>query len=748
MEVMNVCKVILGLGFGWGLLGSSALFADDWASWRGPYQNGVSREQGLVSEWSFSPEKNVLWKSDIGGRSTPVILNGRVYINCRTHHDVADPKEKIHAREQVVCWDAKTGEVVWQDEFNVFGTDIPSSRIGWAPMCGDSETGNVYVHSVSGRLRCYSGDGKVVWERSMLEEFGQISGYGGRTQPPLIDEDRLIVSFLAANWGASKGPGPMHYYYCFDKRTGELLWASAPGEAPEGTNCSVPVVAVINGQRMLIGGNGDGNLYAMNARTGQKIWGFAMSKAAINTSPAVDGTHVFIAHGADNIDNGEFGRVQCVDATGTGDVTATHSVWRVDGVKAGFSGLLVKDGILYVVTDTGNLFAFDSETGKELWIHNLGTVGKSAPVWADGKLYVTEVNGKIHILRPSREKCESLSVVHLKAAHGTGDDEIYASPAISDGRIVIVTRDRTICIGDPNAKISLGEAPAQPAESPAGSDIALLQLRPYEVVIPPGGQQKFELYCFDALGHLINKIDPELTAAPELSGLKVDGASVVAPEPEQDIAGTVSAKAGELSATARIRVFRAAKEWSWDFEQFSGPAVPPTWIRAFAKLKPTKVGTNTVMAVAGISDKTRGRPSHTTYLGSPSMHDYTIQADVLMKEQRRQLPNIGVTANRYSFMIKGNQGRLQVSSWPPHLHNAKEVSFKTEPDVWYTLKFKVDVRDGQAMIFGKAWKTGEAEPDAWTLEHVDPHPNETGSPGLCFYAMTDCMFDNVKVTFQ
>ena len=741
---MNIGKWVAGLV---AVLSLSAE-GDDWASWRGPFQNGISREQGLVNDWSFSPAKNVLWTSETGGRATPIILNDRVYLNCRTHHEVANPKEKIHSREQVICWDAKTGKELWRDEFNVFYTDIPSSRVGWASMSGDPETGNVYVHSVSGRFRCYSGDGKVLWERSMVEEFGQISGYGGRVQPPVIDEDRVIVSFLAANWGATKGPGPMHFYYCFDKRTGEVLWVSAPGEAPEGTNCSVPVVAVVNGQRMLIGGNGDGNLYAINARTGQKIWGFAMSKAALNTTPVVLGNRVFIAQGADNIDNAEFGRVQCIDATGTGDVTATNSVWRVDGIKAGFTGLLVKDGMLFVVTDTGNLFAFDTETGKQLWTHNLGTVGKSAPVWADGKLFVTEVNGKIHILKPSREGCESLSVVHLKAANGDGDDEIYASPAISNGRIVIVTRDRTICIGSPDAKITNGDSPTQPAEASADSEIALAQLRPYEVVVSPGQSQKFELFCFDKLGHFIKKVDPVLTAAPELVGLKVDGASVSAPQSGKDIAGTVSAKLGELTATARIRSFNASKDWSWDFEAFTGVAAPPTWVRAFAKLKPLKIENNTVMAIAGPSDKTKGRPSHTTWLGLPDMKNYTIQADVLIKGQGRQLANIGISANRYSLMIKGGQGKLQVYSWPPHLHNAKEVPFKVESNVWYTLKFKVDVRDGKAFIFGKAWKTSDAEPEAWTLEHVDPHPNESGSPGLCFYALTDCMYDNVKVTFE
>ena len=62
------------------------------------------------------------------------------------------------------------------------------------------------------------------------------------------------------------------------------------------------------------------------------------------------------------------------------------------------------------------------------------------------------------------------------------------------------------------------------------------------------------------------------------------------------------------------------------------------------------------------------------------------------------------------------------------------------------MKLKVDADDSQAKIFGKVWKTGEAEPEGWTIEATDPHPNMSGSPGLYVYATTDCMFDNVVVT--
>ena len=308
-------------------------YAQNWASWRGPEHNGISRETNLPDDWSLEPKKNVAWTSTVGGRATPIIMNGKVFLNCRTQNDFTDPVDKVNSREQVICWDLKTGKELWRDQFNVFQTDIPSPRVGWASMCGDEETGYVYMHSVCGLFRCYTSDGDIVWEHSLTEEYGKISGYGGRTQTPIIDEDRVIVSYLAANWGETKGPGPLHYYYAFDKKTGALQWVSAPGGKPQDTNYSVPMVAVINGQRQLIGGNSDGAVYGFNARTGKPIWQFRMSRRGLNSSPVVDGNLVYISHGEDNIDNNDFGRIQCIEVNGTGDLTETGSKWRYDGLK-------------------------------------------------------------------------------------------------------------------------------------------------------------------------------------------------------------------------------------------------------------------------------------------------------------------------------------------------------------------------------------------------------------------------------
>jgi len=725
----------------------------DWTHWRGPYQNGVSLETDLVDSFSLETGENVLWTADVGGRSTPIVMDDKVYINCRTLDD-EDPQRRIYSAEQVVCMDANTGEVLWRDRFNVYQTDIPTERVGWAAMCADEETGYVYAHSVSGRFCCYTADGEIVWKHSLMEEYGKISGYGGRTQTPIIDEDRVIVSYLHANWGETKGPAPVHAYYAFDKRSGDLLWVSAPGGRPKDTNYSVPLVTVIDGRRLLIGGNSDGGIYAINARTGAPVWQFNMSQRGLNTSPVVDGNRVYISHGEDNIDNTEFGRVQCIDGSGTGDITETGSVWRVDSIKAGYTGLLIRDGILYVVTDTGNLIAFDGQSGEQLWDHKLGTVGKGSPVWADGKIYVMEVNGRIIILKPSRNGCQELCRVHVPGKNG-GDDEIYASPAISKGRIFLVTRDRTICIG--KTKQSAVKFPPRnlvTAEAEPTDEISLVQLRPYEVALDAGDTIEYTAVGFDQNGREVKRWQPELQPSPELADLSVQQNRLSVPRLDQSIAGTLSTTYQGITATARVRAFNANNVWTWDFEGMSGVDVPPEWMRAFAKLKPAEIDGNTVMKASF----DRGRPSHVVFFGKPEMTNYTVQADVRFSEQSRRRPRIGIIANRYTLLIKADDlprelqrdrqaqlGMLSVQTWAPELRLDADTYYPVDIDTWYTLKLKVEIHDDEAHIFGKAWNRDEPEPHDWTLTKVDPSPNRNGSPGLYVYALADCFFDNVQV---
>ena len=107
----------------------------DWPHWRGAEQNGSSQEQGLPSNWSQDGE-NLLWQAAVGCRSTPLILNDRVYMINR----VGSGEKQ---QERVMALDLDTGKVIWEHRFNVFLTDVVYHRVGWANLAADPKTGYI-----------------------------------------------------------------------------------------------------------------------------------------------------------------------------------------------------------------------------------------------------------------------------------------------------------------------------------------------------------------------------------------------------------------------------------------------------------------------------------------------------------------------------------------------------------------------------------------------------------------------------
>jgi hypothetical protein len=85
-------------------------------------------------------------------------------------------------------------------------------------------------------------------------------------------------------------------------------------------------------------------------------------------------------------------------------------------------------------------------------------------------------------------------------------------------------------------------------------------------------------------------------------------------------------------------------------------------------------------------------------------------------------------------------------SWVPGPRFEKRLEgFTWDPDRWYTVKFRVEPEDGKAHLYAKVWPRDEAEPEAWTLEAIDPQPNLEGSAGIYAYSMAPVHYDNVKI---
>ncbi len=713
---------------------SVSAFAGDWPNWRGPENNGAARETKLPGEWELR------WKAPFGGRSTPVVHNGRVYVLNRAGSGVNE-------QERVLCVDAKSGDVLWEHRFGVYLTDIPSTRIGWASPVVDPETGHVYAHGVQNTFICLDRDGKVIWRRQLHEEYGTINGYGGRTHTPIIDEDRVVISFLNSSWGP-QAPG-RHRYVAFDKRTGAVQWWATPGGPPLDTTYSVPVVAVVGGVRQLIAGNADGNVYGMEARTGRRLWTFRVSKRGINASLVEWNGKVFVSHSEENIDEASMGRVICIDATGRGDITKTHEVWRQDGITAGYASPAISNGRCYVADNSANLHCYDATTGTELWAINFGTVAKGSPVVADGKIYICEVNGKFLILDAGETKSKILSTKEFHTDDGVV--EMFGSPAIAGGRIYFNTRDELYCLGAKEWDGSTAEAPAAPTEvASADAKATLLHVVPADVVLEPGQSIAFGTKAFDDTGRAV-----ELSGEAEWSVVGVEGEISASGKLTVSAAnsfgqGFVVAKLGDLEGRARIRTTPPIP-FSVDFSGVAATKPPAGWVGAGIKFVGAEYKGEAVLTKPGTRSKFMDAE---TFFGLSTWRNYTIEADVLAIERKRNLPNIGVINSGYEFVLMGNHQRLRIVSWVPQPRIEKKVRFKWDPEVWYRMKFRVAEKGGVATLQGKVWKRDDAEPEAWTVELEDPNPNGGGAPALHGYsagaraksAGAQIYYDNVKVT--
>jgi outer membrane protein assembly factor BamB len=741
-----------------------AAFAGDWTNWRGPKADGFSPETGLPANWSPNGQ-NLAWKARYGCRSTPLVMKGRVFLLNYDAEKIPDPNGGVRDKndtiqERVLCLDADTGKMIWEHKFPVFHTDIVTVRLGWTNLAADPETGYVYAHGTSGLFFCLDGmaaQPKVVWKKSLTEEYGRITGYGGRVTSPVVFGDLVAIGMLNSSWG-DQGKGGCRFV-AFDKKTGDIRWWSEPGGQPKDTFYSVPVVARIGDEDQLISGGADGGVYGMKANTGEVVWGYKLGVTAVNCSPVVDGTLVYIGQGEENPNNNLRGRVICVDAAKVKN-GQPEVVWEVDGIKARYTSPIIHDGKLYITDEIGKLYCLDGKTGNSVWKYTYGRNSRGSPVLADGKIYVGEVNSKFHILDVTGKKPKSLSEQFFPAVNGVADVEINSSPAVSDGRVIFSTGDETYCIGA--KKVQPSETAKTTAVKPG--DVKHLQIVPADVTVHPGAKVNFKLYGYDANGNFVKALDgaewslptpptppTAKTGPPALTGEIKDGALAVdAKKPSQQ--GYVEAKLNGMTGKARVRV-APVLPYTQDFSKVPDGAVPGGWVNTQGKFLVATVNGDKVLKK--VNDKAspliaRGN----AFMGLPDLHDYTLEADVSCTQAGQDLPDFGIVVNRYTLQFAGNVQKLRLVSWDALPRVDETIGFKVQPKTWYRLKLTVERKGDAGVIKGKAWERGQAEPDNWTVTLHDPRPIFEGSPALYGYvtgipeggAGTDIFYANVRIT--
>ncbi|MFI4874897.1 MAG: PQQ-binding-like beta-propeller repeat protein, partial [Blastopirellula sp. JB062] len=669
-------------------------------------------------------------------------MNGKLYAIC--------PAEQGTKREgeRVVCLDAQTGEFLWENRFNVYLSDVPVERVGWSAVVGDPTNGKVYALGVCGHFQCIDAEtGKTEWVRKLHEEYGLLSTYGGRTNFPIVCEDLVIVSAVVIGWGDMAKPA--HRFIAFDKNSGEMVWFNGTRLLPDDTTYSAPVIATLAGQKAMVFGSGDGQFWALQPRTGKPIWNYAMSMRGINSSPLVDGNTIYVGHSEENLGeiSSMMGNVAALDGSLSGDITGKGLIWQHPEIMMGKSTLLKVGDFIYAFNDAGKVFTLDAKTGEQVGKRvAVGRAMRANPLYADGKIYAFESNGYWAILEPQEDG--ALKVLNKGRLR---DEEVNGSPICAQGLVYVPTSGGIYCLEDPKLEKGFTGLPPVAPETPISDnpDIAQLQVTPYEVLLKPGDSQQYEVAAFNRLGQ---KLDVDLSGVTyEIAGPgKIDSQGLYTAETsDAHTATAVTAKLGETTSDARIRTVPNLP-WSFDFEEIAldpetGAGQPPiTWVGARYRHVIRDLDGNKVMVkVSTIPKGTRSQ----SWMSSPDLHDYTIEADVKAKKMADgQLPDMGLIAQGYQFVLNGNDKTMQVRSWVTQMRMAKTLPFTMEAGIWYRMKMQVSNEGDLAVVRGKVWKKEEAEPAEWNIVAEDTVPNRDGSPGF-FGKSTNAevYFDNVLV---
>ncbi|MBA4148086.1 MAG: PQQ-binding-like beta-propeller repeat protein [Verrucomicrobia bacterium] len=748
---------------------------DGWLNWRGPNQNGTSQETGLPD--NIDP-KNPLWKVSFPGQSCPVIANGKVYI-------MGYIDEGPDLKEGVACFDAETGKKLWERRYNDFLSDTIYLRYATSSPAIDPETGNVFFQGTQGLFGGFTPDGKELWMHSLMEKFGRLTFPNSRTASPIIDGDLVITRGITANWGA-QGPGGDRFY-AFDKKSGELVWSSSPGDRPRDNSFSHPYLTFVDGKRVLIAATGDGSIVCINARTGDPLFRIPVSKSGINATVLVHNNDTVIAIYGTPYEPGQMVAFKMPKVAATnpasGPVVVERSsaqLWANDLSTSTSSPILVGDRI-YVMSEKGDLCSVDVSNGKVLWRLKLGIEQRNAsPIFADGKLYVPMLDdpaskeksgeagttGAFYIIQPTDTEGKILDHVALEG-------RCFGTPTAYNGKIYIQTTRHLYCFGKKGD--NSGNLPSPKKESwPKPGKATQLQIIPSEVLLHPGESTSLRVRSLDSNGFTVEEfknlknmkwasyIPPTAKVKSAMKASFTPDGKLVADKTPTPSAGAFEATAGELKGYMRGRVLPylpITQDFEWaeltemtanDVEEPTPFAYPPLpWIGARFKFEIREKDGNKVLTKT-IDNKFFQRA--TIFIGDPEMKNYTIEADVMSEGNRRKMSDVGVIVNRYVILLKGNEQKLEVNSNLDRLRvpaTEEPPNFRWSPNIWYRLKARVDTRpDGSGVVRAKAWKKDEAEPDAWSLEVPHKTAHQNGAPGLFGFSPQDMrvFIDNVSVT--
>jgi outer membrane protein assembly factor BamB len=452
-----------------------------WPRFRGPNGSGIADDQAPPVR--LGPETNVKWKVPVpSGLSSPIVAGAHIVIT-------AFENDKLYT----IAYRRADGKEAWRKEGPARQIE-KYMKVEGSPASSTPVTDGRRIVSYFGScgLFCYDLDGKELW-RFPMPTAVTFTDNGSGVSPILAEGLVILVRdeskgsrILALNladgslkWERARhsinayctpviwdtptgrqvvvaGHGPMIGY---DLATGEEKWFV--GGMPA-SPCPSPVVAdgMVYFAGWSAGGPEDKNLmpsFDELLKQADMDKDGAVSKAEFEKTPFKDGFDSFDFNHDGKITRDEWDLVLAsiyggkssalaISASGRGNISRSHIVWRKTKGLPTISTAIVYRGQMVMVKSGGLVTAYDAKTGSEIYTQERAAApGRyyASPVAANGNIYLTSLeDGVVTVIKAGTAKPERL-VKNPKFG-----ERVTATPAIADDTIYLRTASKLYAFAD------------------------------------------------------------------------------------------------------------------------------------------------------------------------------------------------------------------------------------------------------------------------------------------------------------
>jgi outer membrane protein assembly factor BamB len=384
------------------LIGASWGFGQDWPQWRGPNRDG--KVTGFTAPQTWPKALVQKWKTTVGsGDATPALVGDKLYVFARQGDD-----------EVLLCLSGADGKQLWQTKYAARKVEGPAARHPGPRSSPTVAEGKVVTLGVGGVVCCVdAATGKELWRN---EEFKGVPRFFTATSPLVVD-GTAIVQLGGSGEGTT---------VAFDLASGKAKWkwtGDGPGYAS-------PVLMTVSGTKQIVTLT-EKSVVGLGAADGKLLWQIPFEPRGMSYNAATP-----IVEGQTVIFTGQGRGAKAVKVEKQGEGFAAKELWSNDQLAPQFNSPVLKDGLLFGLTDKGSLYCIDAQTGKTAWSdESKRSRGFCAILDAGSVLLALPDNSELVAFKPDGKQYAELAKIKVS------ETPTYAHPVVAGKRIFVKDQD-------------------------------------------------------------------------------------------------------------------------------------------------------------------------------------------------------------------------------------------------------------------------------------------------------------------